>query len=220
MSEGSIRDRLSTLSRRELAGLVAIVVITLVGGAVWYVRSLPKPVQVTSSLGQPGAPAVTGVGASPVAGPTASPASLFVDVAGMVRRPGVYEFREGDRVIDAIRAAGGERGGAALDGLNLAAPLADGTQILVPKRAPAGVSPVGQTGGTSAGISGAPAAKINVNTADATQLQELPGIGEVLSQAIVDYRTKNGPFGSVDELEDVSGIGPATMDDIRQLVTI
>jgi competence protein ComEA len=139
-----------------------------------------------------------------------------VDVAGWVRHPGVYEFQDGERVVDAIEAAGGARGGALLSSLNLAAPLVDGSQILVPKQGPAGTpAAAGATGSGSA-----PGALINVNTASATDLEALPGVGEVIAQAIVDYRTENGPFTSVDQLLDVSGIGDATLADIRDLVTV
>ena len=212
--EESLRDRLASLSRRELAALAVVVVVTLAGGAVWYVRSLPRPIDVVR---RPGAVGV----AQPVAAPavTPSPSSILVHVAGKVRRPGVYEFREGDRVIDAIDAAGGARGDAALDELNLAAPLTDGSQVLVPGRSAAAPAPIGE-GSTTSGAADATTAKINVNTADAAELEELPGIGEVLSQAIVDYRVENGPFSSVDELEDVSGIGPSILEDVRDLVSV
>ena len=207
MSEGSIRERLSTLSRAELIGLVALLGVTLGGAGLWYVRSLPKPIPVTASGDGELAPPAT---ASP------SPAVvLLVDVAGWVRHPGVYEFEEGARVIDAIDAAGGARTGAMLESLNLAAPLTDGSQILVPKEGGESSAPVpGEAGGA------APGALINVNTASATELEALPGVGEVIAQAIVDYRTENGPFTSVDQLLDVSGIGDATLEDIRELVTV
>jgi competence protein ComEA len=211
--EESLRDRLASLSRRELVALAVVVVVTLVGGAVWYVRSLPRPVDVVR---RPGAVGLTQPVAAPAATP--SPSSILVHVAGEVRRPGVYEFREGDRVIDAIDAAGGARGDAALDELNLAAPLTDGSQVLVPGRSAAAPATIGES--TTSGAADATTAKINVNTADAAELEELPGIGEVLSQAIVDYRAENGPFSSVDELEDVSGIGPAILEDVRDLVGV
>jgi competence protein ComEA len=219
----SLGDRLSSLSRAELAGLGAVVVVTLAGAGLWYTRSLPKPVAVqatpapivAASPGAPsGAPAVSG---SP--GVTPSSAPVFVDVAGWVRKPGVYEFAQGDRVIDAIDAAGGPRPGADLTALNLAAPLADGSQILVAKEgsAPVGAdgSPLPSGGGATGG-----GTLINVNSASATELEELPGVGEVIAAAIVDYRTQNGPFTSVDQLEDVSGIGPSTLENLRDLVTV
>ena len=206
MSEGSLRERLAALSRGELIGLVALLAVTIGGAGLWYVRSLPRPVEVST----------TPSGATASAPASASPSPeviVLVDVAGWVRHPGVYEFGEGARVIDAIDAAGGVRTGALLEALNLAAPLADGTQILVPREGQEGVAPPVTGGAVAGGL-------INVNTATATELEELPGIGEVIAQAIVDYRTESGPFASVDQLLDVSGIGDATLENIRDLVTV
>jgi len=207
----SLGDRLSSLSRAELIGLGVVVVVTLGGVGLWYTRSLPKPVAVQATP----APAALGSG-RPVGSPTPSPVPIFVDVAGWVRRPGVYEFAPGQRVIDAVDAAGGGRPGADLTSLNLAAPLADGIQILVPRP---GVPPFGS--GTAPGVDGgAGGALVNVNTADETELETLDGIGEVIAAAIVEYRTENGPFTSVDQLDDVSGIGPSTLEGIRDAVTV
>ena len=207
MSEGSIRERLAALSRGELVGLVAFLAVTLGGAGLWYVRSLPRPVEVAT--------APSGGTASAPASASPSPeVVVLVDVAGWVRRPGVYEFTEGARVIDAIDAAGGARSGAVLEALNLAAPLTDGTQILVPREGQEGVAPAPVTGGAVAG------GLVNVNSAIATELEELPGIGEVIAQRIIDYRTENGPFATVDELVDVSGIGDAILESIRELVTV
>ena len=206
MSEGSIRERLAALSRGELVGLVALLGVTLGGAGLWYVRSLPRPVEVST--------APSGGGASAPMSASPSPEIVvLVDVAGWVREPGVYEFTEGARVIDAIDAAGGARPGALLQALNLAAPLADGTQVLVPREGQEGVAPPVSGGAVAGGL-------VNVNTATAIELEELPGIGEVIAQAIVDYRTENGPFASVDQLLDVSGIGDATLEDIRDLVSV
>ena len=128
----SIRERLDSLSRGELAGLVIVVVASLLGAGLWYMRSLPRPVDIAAP-----ADAVSPVG---VAGRRPHgvcrrrvAASIIVDVAGWVRRPGVYEFAAGDRVIDAVNRAGGARNGADLTSLNLAAPLADGTQVVIPR---------------------------------------------------------------------------------------
>jgi len=207
MSEGSIRERLAALSRGELVGLVALLAVTLGGAGLWYVRSLPRPVEVAA--------APSGGTASAPASASPSPeVVVLVDVAGWVRRPGVYEFTEGARVIDAIDAAGGARSGALLEALNLAAPLTDGTQILVPREGQEGVAPAPVTGGAVAG------GLVNVNSAIATELEELPGIGEVIAQRIIDYRTETGPFATVDELLDVSGIGDAILESIRELVTV
>lgn len=202
----SIHDRLATLSRAELIALVAVVGVTVAGAGFWYVRSLPAPVQVRS-----------GPSGALVAAPTASasPATvILVDVAGWVRHPGVYEFAEGARVIDAVDAAGGARPGAVLSSLNLAAPLVDGAQVLVPKESQSAPTTEPETG--TSGATGL----VNVNSATNAELETLPGIGEVIAQAIVDHRTENGPFTSVEQLVDVSGIGDATLENIRELVTV
>jgi competence protein ComEA len=208
-----IRERLEGLSRGELVGLVVVVAITMAGAALWYVRSLPKPVTITA--GTPEADPASGPAPSEAASPSGTP--IIVDVTGWVREPGVYQFASGDRVIDAVEQAGGARPGADLSLLNLAAPLADGTQVVVGKQGaggPAAIAPGAAGSGTSGG------GLINVNTASATELEALSGIGEVLAAAIVDYRTDNGPFVSVDDLESVSGIGPATLEEIRDQVTV
>jgi competence protein ComEA len=201
----SFRERLDTLSRAEIAGLMVVLVAVLGGAGLWYARSLPKPVTIAES--GPGA-------AHAAVSPTSSPSLLIVDVAGAVRTPGVYEFAEGERVVDAIERAGGPRPKADLSLLNLAAPLVDGTQILVPKIGPAVTGVPGETApGSATGL-------IKINTASATELETLSGIGEVLAATIVEYRTQNGPFASVDDLLDVSGIGPATLEEIRDQVTV
>ena len=209
----SLRERLDSLSRGELAGLAIVVVASLLGAGFWYMRSLPRPVDIAAP-----ADAVSPV-VSQVAGltgsPSPSPASIIVDVAGWVRHPGVYEFASGDRVIDAVNRAGGARSGADLTSLNLAAPLADGTQIVVPR--PGATTPgsaasdTGTAGGTTL---------ININTASETDLEALPGVGPVTAAAIIDYRTQNGPFSAVDDLIDVSGIGPSTLEQIRPFATV
>jgi len=204
--EPTLRDRLSGLSRAELGGLVVLVAVTVGGAGLWYIRSLPRPVEVRAA-------ASPAAGAAATSSPDVVP--ILVDVAGWVRRPGVYEFHDGDRVIDAIEAAGGARRGAALDALNLAAPLADGTQILVPRRQASGSASSAPSVGGSATSS-----KVNINSASAVELEALPGIGEVIAQEILDYRTANGPFASVDDLLDVSGIGEVTLENIRDLVTV
>jgi competence protein ComEA len=229
----SLRERIDTLSRAELAGLVVVIVTCVAGAAFWYLRSLPRPITVAEvPAGAPAAPGASGaevpfasgVPASSVAvsGASASgqpvPGSVIVDVTGHVRRPGVYEFPAGSRVIDAIERAGGPRDNAVLSALNLAAPLADGQQIVVPGPK----DPIAAVPGAPI-VSAAPAAPgalVNVNTADATALETLPGIGEVTAAAIIEHRTQNGPFTSVDQLEDVSGIGPSTLEEIRPHVTV
>lgn len=195
------------LSRGELAGIALMTAVTLAGAGLWYARSLPRPVEIRSA---PRTHEPSTASASP------STSMLFVDVAGWVRRPGVYEFAEGKRVIDAIEAAGGAREGAALEALNLAALLTDGVQILVPRAVAPGESVAGVPGVSAR----SDALKLNVNTATAVDLETLSGIGEVLAQRIVDHRTENGPFASVDDLVDVSGIGDVILEQIRDDVTV
>jgi competence protein ComEA len=217
----NFRERLDTLSRGELVGLAVVVVALLGGVGLWYTRSLPRPIDVATSAGTAPAPAVSGSSAPVVAASStsasASPsAALIVDVAGAVRRPGVFEFAPGDRVIDAVERAGGAVDAADLTLLNLAAPLTDGQQILVPKKGDTTSSTTG-TGSTTTGSTGA---SVNINTADEATLETLNGVGPVLAASIIQYRTEHGPFASVDQLDEVSGIGPATLEDLRSQVTV
>lgn len=198
--------RISELDRRELVGLVVIGAVIVAAAGLWYVRSLPKPVRIEASAG---AAARAGPAS---AGPSAAPPPLVVDVAGWVRHPGVYQLEKGDRIIDALQAAGGAKPGADLRPLNLAALLQDAQQVLVPRRGSGG-----QAGG---GGAGGPGGKINLNTATLDQLESLPGIGEVIGQRILDYRQQHGPFHSVDDLLNVSGIGPSHLADVKDLVAV
>ena len=142
-----------------------------------------------------------------------TPLPLRVHVSGAVAAPGVYDLPPGSIVEDAIAAAGGATANASLAGLNLARVLRDGDQVMV-----AETQPTAAGGAASAGE--AAGQLLNLNTATVAQLETLPGIGPALAQRIVDYRTANGPFGSLDDLLDVSGIGPAKLDAIRDLVIV
>jgi competence protein ComEA len=186
--------------------------------------STPAP----AAAAAPGAGSAAGVtGPPPGAGPAATAtvsAQVVVDVAGKVRRPGIATLPLGSRVADALRAAGGPRRGVRLGAaLNLARVLVDGEQILVGVRAPPGpaaaaaAAPTTSAGGT--GTTG-PAALVDINTASSTELEALPEVGPVTAQAIVDFRTQNGPFTSVDELLEVSGIGDATLAKVAPFVTL
>ncbi len=201
--DGGFREWLSGLTRRELAMMSILALGVVVGAGLWYVRSLPQPVSVRA------APAV-----APSSG-TPGPATVFVHVAGEVRRPGVYELPEGSRVIDVLDAAGGAERGAELAALNLAAVLTDGQQVLVAGRA----APGSPAPGGAVASPGQPAT-VNVNTATPEELETLPGIGEVLAAAIVQFREEHGPFTSVDQLLDVSGIGEVTLEELRDFVTV
>jgi competence protein ComEA len=146
---------------------------------------------------------------------------LVVHVVGAVRRPGLYRLRDGARVADAVARAGGATRRAQLAALNLAAPLADGVQVLVPVRVVGGGSGPGEPGGTAGALGGggALAPKPSLSSATAEELEELPGVGPVTAQRIVDYRAEHGPFSSVDDLDAVPGIGPTRVEQLRDLVT-
>jgi competence protein ComEA len=147
---------------------------------------------------------------------------LVVHVVGAVRRPGLFRLPEGSRVADAVTRAGGATRKAELAGLNLAAPLVDGVQVVVPSRAAldapgAATSGAGLPGAEAAG--GALGPKLSLATATAEELDELPGVGPVTAQTIIDYRSEHGPFRSVDDLDAVPGIGPTRVEQLRELVT-
>jgi len=136
-----------------------------------------------------------------------------VDVSGKVRRPGIQYLPAGSRVADALRAAGGVRAGADVTTLNRARVLADGEQVAV--GLPAAPPPVSEAG--AEGQAG-PAAPVSLGTATVDQLETLPGVGPVLAQHIIDYRTEHGGYRSVDELREVNGIGERRFADLRPLV--
>jgi competence protein ComEA len=200
------------------------VVAAAIGTGLWLLAQRPHTVPIAASGGQLSSaptPVGTGTGESSAAatGATVSPSAalLVVDVAGKVRRPGLYRLPDGARVDDAIRAAGGPLRGVDLSSLNLAARVVDGQQILVGRPAPglAGGAPGAGTGATTEST-----APVSLNTATLEQLETLPGIGPVLAQNIIDWRTANGGFASVEQLTEVSGIGDVTFAELQPLVTL
>ena len=144
--------------------------------------------------------------------------TMLVHVVGEVRRPGLYRLRDGARIADAVRRAGGARRGADLTALNLAAPLVDGIQVVVPGRGSAGAGSPGSAA-SGGGVLGAAGPLVSLSSATVDELDELPGVGPVTAQKIVDYRTEHGPFASVDDLDAVPGIGPTRIEQLRDLVT-
>lgn len=172
-----------------LAGLITAVVISLLGTA-GQSRTIP----------QPGAHPTPGTGAV-----------LYVHVLGEVNGPGVFQLRDGDRVVDAIAAAGGFTAAADLQAVNLARFLSDGEQILVPAQ---GASP------PDGPAEGEPGGKVNINTASSAELETLPRVGPAMAGRIIAWRDANGRFSSVDDLLSVTGIGDKTVEALRDLVTV
>src|SRR5205809_6297564 len=156
-------------------------------------------------------PPSPGLGASATGAPRAR---VVIDVVGAVRRPGLYRLAQGARIADAVSRAGGATAKADLELINLAAPLADGEQVVVPRRGTAALGAPPGPAGASAPSSG----PVHLSTATLEQLDSLPGIGPVTAQKILDYRQKHGAFTSVDGLDAVPGIGPARLDQLKDLV--
>lgn len=191
-----------SVSRPRALAYAAVVLVLLVAGGR-FLTSAPDAHQG----GTPGAGGLELVEAEP-----ADAAEVIVHVAGAVRQPGLYTLEEGSRIDDAIARAGGPTGKAVLDAVNLAAPVADGQQVVVP----AG----GGSGGQPAADGPATGGRVHLNTATLEQLDALPGVGPVTAQKILDYREERGAFQSVDELDAVPGIGPARLEELRELVDL
>jgi competence protein ComEA len=225
----------------RLLALGATVLLVGVGG-YWLLHAPPPPVEAslpfaatTTSAGPgvgaddaPYSGATTIAGTSPTTATTAAASPAFVHVAGAVAAPGVYQLPPGSRVVHAIDAAGGPAAAAALDGLNLAATVVDGQRVYVPVVGEIDPATV-HNGPTSADllpVIGAPSAgdaayaPVDLNRAMSTELETLPGVGPSTAAAIIEDRQRNGPFATVDDLDRVTGIGPATLARLRDLVTV
>ena len=203
------REQLSVLSERlplERPGLAIVGGIVLAAALAWFaLRPVPTPVELTLQRAEP---------TSAVDQETASTKEVTVHAAGAVNTPGVYRLAAGSRVADLLNAAGGATAEADLDQLNLAAPLADGERVLVPRRGES----VPASGASSAEPS--PTAKIDLNTASAEELDKLPGIGPATAEAIIRHRETHGRFRSVTDLLEVRGIGEAKLEQLRPLVKV
>lgn len=183
--------------RLVVAGAVAL---AAVGAGIW----LGRGVGVAAAGGR------AAVGPVTITAAQGPPTTIVVHVSGWVVSPGLVELPAAARMGDALAAAGGARPGARLDSVNLAQPLGDGQQLVVPGP---GDVPAGPTG------AGDPAGGlININAATAAELEALPGVGPVLAERIVAHRQDMGPFQTVEDLLGVSGIGEAKLASIRDLV--
>ena len=228
---------------RVVAGVVAAIVVAVL--AFLFLRTPPPPSELILPRADASvSPAAAGAGATPAAsGSTVVPQSggsapgapgaagaglVTIHAAGQVSAPGVYSVPAGARVADVITAAGGLAPEADVDTLNLAAKVADGSRIYVPREGeqvgPAGGTSVGAGGdgagaasGASSGVGGGP---VDLNSATAEQLDTLPGVGPATAAAILTYRTRHGRFKTVAELLEVPGIGPSKLEALRPLVTV
>jgi competence protein ComEA len=211
--------RLSADAVRGLAsiGLAAVVGALLVVIVGWpRGEAAPEPAKARSDVDD-----AVGTQSASVLDPPVSESDVVVDVDGAVRRPGVVELPGGSRVVDAIDAAGGLRRGADTGALNLAQVLLDGEQVVVPRAGAVGTTdPAGGASPVPAPGSQATSPLVSINTATEAELETLPGIGPVLAAAIVEWRTQNGGFTSVEQLQDVSGIGPTTYAELAPLVRL
>lgn len=213
-----LKRRVESVSWRAVAGAAAILLVA-VGGCL-ALRSEERAAAVVLPRASPVPPVTSASGG---AGP--QDAEIVVHAAGAVARPGVYRLAPTARVVDLLEAAGGPVAGAELSGVNLAAPLADGARVHFPRSGeepPAELTiveaPPGRLGaGAGAGASPAP---VDLNEAGAAELESLPGIGPVTAAAIVAHRQREGPFRSVESLQEVTGIGPVKLSRIEGLVTV
>ncbi len=212
------------IRRQMRAYLVRYVVlvagISLVIGGLIGRLTVQDPAALTPAASWQSGPSLSEGGASPR--PISS--SLQIYVSGAVAMPQVVEVPAGSILADALAAAGGPAPEADLEGLNLAAPLADHQHVNIPTRVPppTATSRPPQVTATPAPTSGAvsPEAQVNLNTATLAELLTLPGIGETRAQAILAYRAEHGPFTRIEELQNVSGIGPATYEKLAPYITV
>ena len=202
---------LSTLAPYAIAALLVLVL----GGRWLAGRQDATPAATAPAAHRSASSSATA--AVPRVSLGAAAVSSVVDVAGAVRRPGVYRLRAGARVRDALQRAGGATARANTAAVNLAAKVTDGQQIVVPERVAA--VPSAAAPASSGGSAAAPAAPVSLNSATLEQLDTLPGVGPSTAQKILDWRTQNGGFASVDDLAQIPGIGPKKLEALRPQVT-
>jgi competence protein ComEA len=202
------------LSRPQLAAyaLAAVVVVVL---GMRFMQGQARGGAAPASSGAQ-------VARAPASVKIERPASTgaLVHVAGAVRRPGVYRLRDGQRVEDAVERAGGARASADVNAINLAAKVADGQQVVVPRRGVAGAGGASAASAASDATGGAAPAPVSLNSATAEQLDTLDGVGPATAQKILDWRREHGSFRSIDDLGEVPGIGPKRLAALRDKVQL
>jgi competence protein ComEA len=203
---------------RLRVGLGAAVVLLLLGLGIAVLVTATGSHGKTTALGagSTSGPAGSGSTSAPPSSADGSPgATVYVHVVGAVLHPGLFPLRDGDRVVDAVAAAGGFADTADQTQVNLARFVTDGEQLAVPViGAPAVAAPGAANGGA------VPGAKVNLNTADLALLDTLPQVGPAMAKRILDWRTANGKFTSVEDLMSVTGVGDKTFEQLKDLVTV
>lgn len=221
-----IRHWVAFMGVRRLVGASISSVVALCVGW-WLLRSPAPPVE--SSIARVATTTSVNVSANALFSPTTTiaPSFITVHVAGAVHSPGVYVLPVNSRVVDAVKAAGGATRSADVDAINLALPLVDSEQIVVPRRGEKIVSPKqpardssGSSRNTTPKDQTSSSSLVNINTATSTELEALPGVGPSTAKAIITYRETVAPFSSVDDLLRVSGIGPAKLEAMRAYVSL
>ncbi len=214
---GAVADRLGVAPTAIAVGLLATIAAGIGG---WWALRAPDPPPVESVI-----PSIADASIPVPAVATTSTVRVIVlvDVGGAVQNPGVHQLRPHDRIVDAIRAAGGLTTNADRRRLNMAMPIVDGQRIWVPavgEDEPEVALPEGGSSTADSTSAGRPVERINLNQADSIALQTLPGIGPSIAASIVAFRGREGPFSRVEDLTKVPGIGSAKMQQIADLVTV
>ncbi len=206
------------LERNRGHVIVLLINLAVTGGLFfWLQRPAPAPLEITPPQPSP-APVITPRAQPPFGTATAAP--LRVYVSGAVAHPDVYRLPPGSIVKDAIQAAGGASGEADLDRVNLAQELRDQQQVVVPRVGETVVPPAAGSAPPNRSGEVPLTAKVNINTAAADELDTLPGIGAEMAGRIINYRAANGPFKSIEDIQQVTGIGAATYQKLKDLITI
>lgn len=209
------------LDATAVRGLVSLALAALAGALVVVIVGWPRGDAAPQADSAPGAKRAPVQSVLEQPSPSSSVSEVVVvDVDGAVQRPGIAELPRGSRVVDAIKSAGGVLPRGDTGSLNLAQVLLDGEQVVVPREGDTAV-PADPAGVASPAPGAAPTVGlVSVNTATEVELETLPGIGPVLAAAVVEWRTQNGGFTSIDQLQEVSGIGPSTFADLAPLVRL
>ena len=218
--------------RKDKIKIVAIPVLVIAAVLFFWMGSGDEEITVDGSGGdtqvvEEGAGDSSGEVADGVAGTTGtSSGKLYVDISGEVERPGVYEVSEGTRLFEVIEQAGGLTDEADIDSLNRAETVADGQKILISAKgenssgSQGTQSGSGTNNGSGTGSGTTNDGKVNINMAESAELQTIPGIGPSKAQRIIEYRQSNGNFSSIEDIQNVSGIGSKTFESIKDYITV